>query len=134
MQDEYSATTRNIRVRVRSIFLPDQSQPDERRYVWAYLIHIDNLGDETVQLLARTWRIIDGNGRVHHVHGEGVVGQQPILPPGGSHEYNSGTPLETPSGFMTGQYHMVVQATGEAFNIEIPSFSLDSPYHAGVVH
>jgi ApaG protein len=134
MPDDYSATTRNIRVRVRSIFLPDQSQPEAGRYVWAYLIRIDNLGPETVQLMQRTWRIIDGKGRAHHVHGDGVIGQQPVLAPGDSHEYNSGTPLETPSGFMSGQYHMVVTQTGEMFDIEIPSFSLDSPHDAGAVH
>ena len=134
MSDDYSATTRSIEVRVRSFYLQDQSEPDRNRYVWAYRIRIENQGSETVQLMRRTWEIIDGQGRRQHVHGDGVVGQQPVLAPGEAHEYTSGTPLETPSGFMFGQYHMVVTATGEAFDIEVPTFSLDSPFHAGAVH
>ncbi len=134
MTDDYSATTRDIRVVVRSFYLADQSEPDRNRYVWAYRVRIDNLGTETVQLLKRTWHIVDGRGRQQHVHGEGVIGQQPVLEPGKGHEYTSGTPLDTPSGFMAGQYHMINIATGEAFDVEIPSFSLDSPHHMGAVH
>jgi ApaG protein len=119
---------------VRSFYLDDQSQPDQGRHVWAYRIRIENQGNETVQLLHRTWHIVDGKGRSQHVHGEGVIGQKPILAPGSTHEYTSGTPLDTPSGFMSGQYHMVVPSTGETFDIDIPSFSLDSPHHVGVLH
>jgi ApaG protein len=130
----YSATTRDVRVTVRSFFLDDQSQPEEGRFVWAYRINIENLGRETVQLLKRTWSITDARGRAQRVHGEGVVGQQPILEPGEAFEYTSGTPLDTPSGFMVGWYHMVVASSGEPFDVAIPAFSLDSPHDHGQVH
>ena len=87
-----------------------------------------------MQLLRRSWSITDAQGRTQHVHGEGVVGEKPVLDPGESFEYTSGTPLSTPSGFMRGAYHMVVAATGEAFDVAIPGFSLDSPHHPGRVH
>ena len=127
MTDGYTATTRSIRVTVRSFYLADQSRPDEGTYVWAYRIRIENFSRETVQLLRRTWLITDARGRTQRVQGAGVVGQQPVLEPGEAFEYTSGTPLETPSGFMTGTYHMVTTDSGEAFDVTIPAFSLDSP-------
>jgi ApaG protein len=130
----YTARTRGIRVNVRAYYLADQSEPAEGRFVWAYKVEILNEGAETVQLRQRTWIITDGQGRSLRVHGEGVVGEQPLLEPGERFEYTSGTPLPTPSGFMRGQYHMVVTATGEAFDVEVPAFSLDSPHQAGGVH
>jgi ApaG protein len=126
--DGYVAVTRDIRVSVRSFFLTDQSRPDEGKFVWAYRIKIENLGRDTVQLLKRTWRITDARGRTQRVHGDGVVGHQPVLEVGEMFEYTSGTPLDTPSGFMAGQYHMVISQTGEPFDVGIPTFSLDSPY------
>ncbi len=87
-----------------------------------------------MQLLHRTWNITDGRGRTQHVQGPGVVGEQPLLEPGEAFEYTSGTPLPTPSGFMTGAYHMVVQASGENFDVAIPPFSLDSPHQDGRIH
>lgn len=133
--DTYSATTRDIRVSVRSFFLTDQSEPERAHFVWAYRVTIENQGRETVQLLKRTWRITDGLGRTQQVHGAGVIGEQPVLDPGESFEYTSGTPLPTPSGFMEGAYHMVVTASGENFDVTIPPFSLDSPHQAsGRVH
>ena len=134
MTDDYMATTRGIRVSVRSFYLADQSRPAEGTHVWAYRIRIDNFSRETVQLLRRTWLITDARGRTQRVHGEGVVGQQPVLEPGEAFEYTSGTPLETPSGFMTGTYHMVAIDSGEAFDVAIPAFSLDSPEGGGKVH
>jgi ApaG protein len=130
----YEARTRDILVRVRAFYLDDQSEPDESRYVWAYRVALENHGRDTVQLLRRTWHITDARGHTEHVHGDGVVGEQPVLAPGEAFEYVSGTPLQTPSGFMTGQYHMVVQRSGEAFDVAIPSFSLDSPHADGRVH
>jgi ApaG protein len=130
----YVAETRGIRVTVRAFYLEDQSQPDEGQYVWAYQVRIENLGREVVQLLRRTWNITDANGRTQNVHGAGVVGQQPLLEPGESFEYTSGTPLETPSGFMVGVYHMIQPDSGEAFDVAIPAFSLDSPHQANQVH
>jgi ApaG protein len=130
----YEARTRDILVRVRAFYLDDQSEPDESRFVWAYRVALENHGTETVQLLRRTWHITDASGRTEHVHGDGVVGEQPVLRPGEAFEYVSGTPLPTPSGFMTGQYHMVIKPSGEAFDVAIPSFSLDSPHADGRVH
>ena len=134
MAEGYSKITRNVCVTVRSFYLEDQSQPDESHYVWAYRVKIENRGREPVQLLRRTWQITDARGRTQHVHGAGVVGEQPLLEPGESFEYTSGTPLDTPSGFMVGAYHMVVPSSGENFDVAIPAFSLDSPHQSGRVH
>ena len=134
VRDDYSRTTRNVVVSVRSFFLSDQSRPDENHYVWAYRVRIHNQGLETVQLLRRTWQITDARGRTQHVHGAGVIGEQPLLEPEESFEYTSGTPLETPSGFMVGVYHMTVPSSGENFDVAIPAFSLDSPHQSGRVH
>lgn len=128
MPGEFSAVTRDIRVTVRAFYLADQSEPERSHYVWAYRVAIRNGGREAVQLLKRTWMITDGQGRTQQVHGEGVVGEKPVIEPGQSFEYTSGTPLQTPSGFMRGLYHMVVSASGEAFDVAIPAFSLDSPH------
>ena len=132
--ESYTTTTHGVRVTVRSFYLADQSKPEEGRFVWAYRIVIENLGPEPVQLLRRTWSITDARGREQHVHGEGVIGQQPLLEPGEAFEYTSGTPLDTPSGFMVGTYHMVARGSGEAFDVAIPAFSLDSPHQPGRVH
>ncbi len=134
MAEDYAKTTRHIRVTVRSFYLEDQSKPEDSHYVWAYRVRIENCGREPVQLLRRTWHITDGHGRSQHVHGAGVVGEQPLLEPGESFEYTSGTPLDTPSGFMVGAYHMIVPASGENFDVAIPAFSLDSPHESGRVH
>jgi ApaG protein len=131
---DYTEVTRGIRVSVRTQFLEEQSAPDENRFVWAYRVTIDNEGEETVQLLRRTWTITDAAGRVQRVHGPGVVGEQPVLGPGESFEYTSGTPLGTPSGIMSGLYHMVVRDTGEMFDVVIPAFSLDSPHQPIRLH
>jgi len=133
-RDDYARTTRDVRVSVRSFFLADQSQPDENHFVWAYRVKIENQGRVPVQLLRRTWQITDARGRTQHVHGPGVVGEQPLLEPGESFEYTSGTPLDTPSGFMVGVYHMIIPSSGEAFDVAIPAFSLDSPHQSGRVH
>ncbi|MFT5486030.1 MAG: ApaG protein [Paracoccaceae bacterium] len=125
----YSAVTREIRVQVEPIYLDDQSEPDDAQYVWAYRVQIENEGTETVQLLTRYWHITDGMGRVQEVRGAGVVGEQPVLNPGESYEYTSGTPLPTPSGIMKGTYQMSTPS-GEKFDIEVPAFSLDCPHEA----
>jgi ApaG protein len=130
----YEETTREVRVSVRSYFLADQSRPDDNHFVWAYRVRIENQGAMPVKLLRRTWHITDARGRTQHVHGPGVVGEQPLLGPGQSFEYTSGTPLDTPSGFMVGVYHMVVPASGENFDVAVPAFSLDSPHQDGRVH
>lgn len=125
----YNKTTRDIRISVEPEFLEDRSEPDESYFVWAYTIEIENLGRETVQLITRSWRIADAQGHVQKVDGPGVVGEQPVLTPGESFRYTSGAPLTTPSGMMMGTYRMVTE-NGESFDVEIPPFSLDCPYHA----
>ena len=133
-RQDYALTTRDVKVTVRSFFLADQSNPDGNRFVWAYKVRIENQGHETVRLLRRTWQITDARGRTQHVHGPGVVGEQPVLGPGEAFEYTSGTPLDTPSGIMVGAYHMTVPASGETFDVAVPAFSLDSPHQSGRIH
>lgn len=123
----YRSETRKIRITVQPAYLPEQSAPEENYYFWSYTVNIRNQGSETVQLLSRYWRITDAAGRVQEVRGAGVVGEQPILKPGESFEYTSGTPLSTPSGIMVGSYRMELPS-GEMFEVAIPAFSLDSPH------
>ncbi len=123
----YSETTRSIRVTVEPIYLDDQSAPEDNHYVWAYHVRIENESQQTVQLVNRYWQITDALGQVQEVRGAGVVGEQPVLEPGGSFEYTSGTPLPTPSGIMLGSYEME-DTKGGRFSVTIPAFSLDSPY------
>ena len=122
----YTATTRAIRVTVQPRYLPEQSDPAKSQYVWAYQVRIENRGSVAVQLRSRHWKITDGLGRRQEVKGRGVVGETPRLEPGEVFEYTSGTPLSTPSGFMGGTYQMASD-TGENFDIEFPTFSLDAP-------
>ena len=93
----FKARTKDIIVSVETTFLENESEPADGYYVWAYHITITNEGDDTVQLLSRHWIITDGLGRTQEVKGSGVVGEQPILAPGGSFAYTSGTPLSTPT-------------------------------------
>jgi ApaG protein len=129
----YQEVTRNIRITVEPLFLPDQSDPSQNHYVWAYQVTITNEGSETVQLLTRHWQITDNTGHTQEVRGPGVVGEQPVLKPGDSYEYASGTPLSTPSGIMVGSYQMQC-AGGETFDVQIPAFSLDSPHQPAALH
>ncbi len=122
----YQASTRDIRVTVRPQYLSDQSDPATSQFVWAYHVRLENLGEETVQLRSRHWKITDGLGRRQEVKGPGVIGKTPLLRPGESFEYTSGTPLSTSSGIMSGTYQMVNEA-GEHFDIVVPAFSLDTP-------
>ena len=131
MSQTYSTTTRGVLVQVRTQFLPEQSAPGQ--WVWAYTVRIENQGTAVVQLLRRTWRITDARGHTHVVEGSGVIGKQPRLQPGQAFEYTSGTPLPTPSGFMTGTYHMIDEQ-GDGFDAAVPSFSLDSPDARGAMH
>ena len=122
----YRAVTRDIEVTVEPNFLPERSSVEKQQYFWSYTIVIVNSGPETVQLRTRHWIITDATGRQQELRGEGVVGEQPVLAPGERFEYTSGVPLPTASGFMTGRYQMVNEA-GEKFEIDVPTFSLDSP-------
>lgn len=129
----YDKTTRSIRISVEPEFLDAKSDPADEYYVWAYTIDIENQGPETVQLRERYWKITDATGQTQEVNGPGVVGEQPILTPGDSFRYTSGAPLSTPSGIMMGSYRMETD-DGETFDVEIPAFSLDSPYQSRQVN
>jgi ApaG protein len=120
------AVTRDIRVRVAVSYLAEQSNPQLNRWFWSYHIRIENGSGLSVQLLSRSWRIVDGRGATHEVHGEGVVGETPLIAPGGSFDYVSGCPLDTPTGSMSGSYRMVDE-DGSLFDIDIPRFALVAP-------
>ncbi len=125
-EETYSATTRDVRVLVSPRFLPEQSDPERGRFLWAYSVRIENLGETTVQLISRHWVITDARNHVEEVRGPGVVGEQPVLKPGESFEYTSGCPLPTPSGGMEGSYQMLT-TDGETFDAAVPAFSLHLP-------
>lgn len=123
----YSKTTKGVTVTVTPYFLDDQSSPQEGHYVWAYQVNIKNSSSNTIKLNSRNWVIIDANGKIINIQGEGVVGEFPVLHPGESFEYTSGTPLKTTNGFMQG-FYLMSQNNGDQLKIDIPTFSLDSPY------
>jgi len=129
----YSKTTSGVTVTVTPYFLEDQSSPQEDHYVWAYQVNITNSSNSTVKLNHRNWLIIDANGKIINVQGEGVVGEFPILQPGESFEYTSGTPLKTNNGIMQG-FYLMSQDNGSQIKIDIPTFSLDSPYNKKNLH
>jgi len=129
----YDQTTHSIRVSVEPFYLEDQSSPEDDYYVWSYRVVIENHGGNTVKVCNRLWRIVDGLGRMQEVHGEGVVGEQPVLAPGDRFEYTSGAPLTTPSGIMGGIYQMSTEE-GLLLDVDIPLFSLDSPYASRTVN
>ena len=107
-------------------YIPDQSDPDNGRYVFTYTITIKNVGDIGAQLVSRHWIITDSNNDVQEVRGLGVIGKQPLLQPGESFEYTSGSVLSTPIGTMKGTYQMVAE-DGTHFSADIPEFVLASP-------
>lgn len=115
-----------IEVSVHSDYLPEQSQPGDQRFVFAYTVTIHNKGRAPARLLNRHWVIADANGKVQEVRGEGVVGEQPHLDPGESYRYTSGTVLETPVGSMHGSYEMLAD-DGTRFDADIHPFSLATP-------
>jgi ApaG protein len=132
-QIPYKAITRGIAVSVVPTYLEADSSPSNSQYLWAYHVTIENQGPETVQLLSRHWMITYARGELTEVNGSGVIGKQPFLKPGESHAYTSGTPLNTTSGMMGGSYQMETES-GERFDVEIPTFSLDSPNQCVVLH
>lgn len=125
--ETYQRTTDGVTITVQPIFLESQSIPTMRHYVWAYRVRVDNERAAPVRLMRRHWLITDSAGGRQEVCGDGVVGEQPVILPGEGYEYTSGAPLQTPSGMMSGDYEMETE-TGERFQVEIPTFSLDSPY------
>ena len=128
-----SATTGGITVSVETAYIEKDSDPDNQYFLWAYHVKIENNRADTVQLMSRHWMITDALGRQQEVKGAGVVGEQPVLAPGASFSYSSGTPLQTPSGFMRGTYAMRAD-NGREFDIEIPAFSLDCPHDEAQLH
>jgi len=129
----YEAETEGVRIRVRPVYLADQSDPEAGRWIWAYAVEIENRRPRPVQLLARRWTITDANGHVEEVRGPGVVGEQPVIGPGETYAYASGCPLGAPSGAMCGSYRMV-ETGGALFDVAIPAFSLDVPGAPRVVN
>jgi ApaG protein len=123
------ATTKNIKVQVKSQYDPSRSNPNQNEWFFLYTVRITNEGSETVQLMSRHWVITDGMGKVQEVRGPGVVGNQPVLAPGESFEYTSGCPLTVPFGSMQGTYQMVNDRE-EQFDIEIAPFVLMEPQTA----
>lgn len=119
-----------INVNVETDYIEAQSDPDNRRFVFAYTITIENTGDVAARLLTRRWHITDADGQRQEVTGEGVVGEKPHLQPGESFRYTSGAVLETPVGAMEGAYQMVAD-DGHSFEAPIAPFSLAIP---GVMH
>lgn len=115
-----------IDVEVRTRFLPEQSVPEDGRFVFAYTIRIHNGGQVPARLISRHWLITDDNGKVQEVRGEGVVGEQPWLRPGEDFEYTSGTVLETALGTMHGSYQMLAD-DGTRFDALIAPFTLSVP-------
>jgi len=118
-----SHTTESVRVEATPCFLPNHSDPDEGRYIFGYLVRVTNEGDEPVQLLGRRWIITDADGESNEVQGEGVIGVQPTIEPGATHEYTSFCPLATEWGTMEGAY-LMVRADGSAFDAKIARFYL----------
>lgn len=122
----HAARTEDVIVRVSVSFLPEQSELAKQRWFWAYHIRVENCGDAPIQLLSRYWQITDGHGDRQAVAGEGVVGEQPMIKPGGAFDYVSGCPLATPTGSMEGSYTML-RNDGSQFEAAIPQFPLAGP-------
>ena len=122
----HAAVSDGVTVRVSASFLPEQSHVDAGRWFWAYHIRIENHSDQPVRLVTRHWRITDGNDRVSLIDGEGVVGEQPRIEPGRSHDYVSGCPLETAHGSMEGHFGFI-RDDGSRFDAAIPFFPLEAP-------
>lgn len=118
-------STYKFHVRVKPRYLADQSTPSQGLYFFAYTITIRNTGKVAAQLISRTWNVNDANGNTEKVKGLGVVGHQPLLNPGESFEYTSGTRLRTPTGTMHGSYFCVAE-DGEKFDVDVPMFVLDA--------
>jgi ApaG protein len=130
----YEQETAGVIVRVEPQFLPEESEPDEGRYDWAYTIEIENRSPDSLQLISRFWKITDENGLTQEVRGPGVIGQQPVIEPGESFRYTSAAPLAAPSGVMLGAYSMQRVDNGEAFDIAVPAFALESPHQSRMLN
>jgi ApaG protein len=124
----YSITTHNITVSVEAQYEYEASRPAERKYIFIYYVKITNNGKDTVQLLSRRWSIKNIENSIKVIEGDGVIGEQPILEPGQSHQYRSWSIIATPIGLMTGKYKMVNLTTQKEFWVDIPEFDLVTPF------
>ncbi len=120
--------TDGVKISVETIYQPEYSNPANEHFMFAYRVNIENLTENSVQLLNRHWHIFDSNGTRREVEGEGVVGQQPVIEPGDNHEYVSGCNLKTDIGSMRGSYEMERIVDGVRFRVNIPEFYLIAPY------
>ena len=120
--------TEGVRISVEVFYQPDYSQPSSGEFMFAYRITITNESEYAVKLLRRHWNITDANGITREVEGEGVVGQQPVINPGASHQYVSGSALKTEIGKMSGTYTMQRLFDNEKFKVHIPEFQMVAPY------
>jgi len=120
------SNSHDLDIEISTEFLNQESDPNQQRFLFSYTITITNLGEQSIRLLDRYWRITDANDKVQEVHGEGVVGQQPEIPAGESFRYSSGALLETAFGTMEGYYGLITEQ-GEMFNANIPPFTLADP-------
>lgn len=123
-----TATTQGVKVSVVPEYQPEYSSPGQLHFVFSYRIRIENHSDYTVQLMRRHWLIYDSNSTVREVEGEGVIGQQPVLEPGQTHEYTSACNLRTTMGKMIGTYLMERLMDGKQFRVQIPEFTMVVPY------
>ncbi len=126
MTEELNKKCNTIKIKVKTHYLKQQSQPDQNKYVFAYTINIRNNGDENCQLITRHWVITESDFSVQEVHGEGVVGKQPVIEPGKAFEYTSAAVLKTEVGTMKGFYDMLGE-NGALFKAAIPQFTLSVP-------
>ncbi|MFN4881927.1 MAG: Co2+/Mg2+ efflux protein ApaG [Bacteroidota bacterium] len=120
--------TNGVKISVETFYQPEYSQPLNNEFMFAYRITISNESEYTVKLLRRNWVVFDSNGVVREVEGDGVVGQQPVIEPGESHQYVSGSHLRTEMGKMKGYYTMERLIDGKLFKVEIPEFPLLVPF------
>ncbi len=120
--------TEGVKISVETIYQSEYSNPDREHFMFAYHISIENLSDYTVQLISRYWKIFDAKGDYREVSGDGVVGEQPIIEPGQTHQYTSGCNLNSEFGFMEGYYNMIRTLDNNSFQVEIPRFNLIADY------
>jgi ApaG protein len=123
-----TSITDGVKVSVETIYQPEYSNPANDHFMFAYKVTIENISDYAVRLMSRHWYIFDSNGAKREVEGEGVVGLQPVIEPGSSHEYVSGCNLKTDMGSMKGEYHMMRVLDSAMFDVHIPEFYLIAPY------
>ena len=121
----YHRMTEGVRITVRPRYVADQSRPSLGHYVFAYHVRLENVGDRPARLMSRRWLIHDAVGDDTEVEGDGVVGEQPLVAPGGVYEYRSFCVLKGPRGWMAGWYRFE-RPDGSVFNAEIPRFELDA--------